>query len=57
MGAEIADLALPEDDHFRLDVGHMIDAIVPHTKAVHICNPNNPTARMISRKDVLEIVA
>lgn len=57
MGAEMVDLPLPEEDGFRLDVGSMIDAIVPGTKAVYICNPNNPTARMISRKEVLEVVA
>jgi threonine-phosphate decarboxylase len=57
MGAEMVDLPLPEEDGFRLDVGSMIEAIVPGTKAVYVCNPNNPTARMISRKEVMELVA
>ena len=49
MGAEISDLPLPEDDSFRLDISSMIEAMVPETKAVYVCNPNNPTARMRGR--------
>jgi threonine-phosphate decarboxylase len=56
MGAEIADLPLPEDDSFRLDISSMMEAMVPGTKAVYVCNPNNPTARMLPRKEVLELV-
>ena len=57
MGAEMVDLPLTRGGRLPMDVGSMIDAIVPGTKAVYICNPNNPTARMISRKEVMEIVA
>lgn len=56
MGAELVDLPLPEEDAFRLDVGNMVNAIAPGTKAVYVCNPNNPTARMLARKEVMEIV-
>jgi threonine-phosphate decarboxylase len=57
MGAEMVDLPLPEDDSFRLDIGDMTAAMVPGTKAIYVCNPNNPTARMLSRKEVLELVS
>lgn len=57
MGAELVDLPLPEDDSFRLDIGSMIEEMVPGTRAVYVCNPNNPTARMLSRKEVLELVS
>lgn len=57
MGAELVDLPLPEDDHFRLDIGSMIEEMVPGTRAVYVCNPNNPTARMLPRKEVLELVS
>jgi threonine-phosphate decarboxylase len=56
MGARLVDLPLPEEDHFRLDVGKLI-AQLDGAKATYICNPNNPTSRMVRRKDVLEIVA
>ncbi len=56
MGADIIDLALPEENGFQMDVGSMVNAIVPGTKVVYVCNPNNPTARMISRKEVMELV-
>jgi len=57
MGAVLIDLSLPEDDSFRLDIGDMIGKMTPGTRAVYLCNPNNPTARMLSRKEVLELVS
>lgn len=57
MGAEMVDLPLPEDDAFRLDIGSMMSTMLPGTRAVYVCNPNNPTARMLPRKDVLELVS
>ncbi|MBI0583435.1 MAG: histidinol-phosphate aminotransferase family protein [Methanomassiliicoccus sp.] len=56
MGARLIDLPLPEDDAFRLDVDDLIGEMVPGTRAVYVCNPNNPTARMLSRGEVLELV-
>jgi threonine-phosphate decarboxylase len=57
MGASIVDMFLHEEDSFRLDVGRMISLITSDTKVVYICNPNNPTARMLSRKEVMEVVS
>jgi threonine-phosphate decarboxylase len=57
MGAKMVDLPLPEDDSFRLDIDTMIGEMAPGTRAVYVCNPNNPTARMLTRKEVLELVS
>lgn len=56
MGAQMVDAPLTEDSSFRMDVGRLLEAIGPGTKAVYLCNPNNPTGRMISRKEVMELV-
>ncbi len=56
MGARFADLPLPEDDAFRPDVAAYIEAMVPGTKAIYLCNPNNPTSRIMSSKEVMEVV-
>jgi threonine-phosphate decarboxylase len=57
MGAEIVDLPLLEEDGFRLDIGEMIEAVSRRPRATYLCNPNNPTARMLSRGEVLEVVS
>lgn len=56
MGAKMVDLPLPEDDGFHPDIGDLISAMGPGSKAVFLCNPNNPTARMVSKKEVMEVV-
>ena len=56
MGARFVDLPLPEDDGFHPDIGDIVSAMVQGTKALYLCNPNNPTARMLSRKEVMEVV-
>ncbi|MDW5563071.1 MAG: histidinol-phosphate transaminase [Methanomassiliicoccus sp.] len=56
MGAELVNLPLPEGESFRLDIGSMIDEMISGTRAVYVCNPNNPTARMLPRREVLELV-
>jgi threonine-phosphate decarboxylase len=57
MGADIVDLPLSEEDKFRVHIGRTIDSLTPRTRALYLCNPNNPTARMLSRSEVLEIVS
>jgi len=56
MGAKFTDVPLPEDDGFHPDISTLIDAMSPGTKAIYVCNPNNPTARMLTRKEVMEVV-
>lgn len=56
MGARIADHPLREEDGFRMDIGPLINDLEPGTKAVYLCNPNNPIGRMIERREVMELV-
>lgn len=55
MGARMVDLPLAPESGFRLDMAVMLSAL-DGAKAVYLCNPNNPTSRMVGRKDLLEIV-
>lgn len=56
MGARMVDHPLREEDGFRVDVGSLINALDRETKAVYLCNPNNPVGRMIGRREVMELV-
>lgn len=55
MGANLVDYRLPAEDEFRPDIGRLIGSL-DGAKAVYLCNPNNPTSRMVSRKEILELV-
>lgn len=46
-------LTLPD---FQLNVDRIIDAIDQHTKAVFLCSPNNPTANLMNRDDIIAIL-
>lgn len=41
---------VPLDRDLRHDLSAMADAIGPHTKAVFICNPNNPTGTTVTKE-------
>jgi threonine-phosphate decarboxylase len=56
MGARMVDVPLDEERSFRIDTGRLISAVGPGTKAVYLCNPNNPTGLMIGRGEVMELV-
>ncbi len=55
-GGKVNDLLLLEAEDFRMDVERILPRITPSTKALYICNPNNPTGRVEARKKILEIV-
>lgn len=40
---------VPLDDEWRHDLDAMAEAIGPRTKAVFVCNPNNPTGTVVTR--------
>ncbi|HSV42414.1 MAG TPA: histidinol-phosphate transaminase [Methanomassiliicoccales archaeon] len=52
-GAELVEVPLREDNDLRLDLTEMISAL-KGCKAAFVCNPNNPTGRILPRKEVLE---
>lgn len=43
-------VTVPLDSDWRHDLSAMADAIGPRTKAVFLCNPNNPTGTVVSRE-------
>lgn len=53
-GARIRPLALKEKDDFRVEPAAFIEAMRGAGMAV-LCNPNNPTGRLLERDAVLEI--
>lgn len=55
MGARLVDHPLPFDDGFSLDVAELIGRL-EGAKAAYVCNPNNPTSRMVGRRDLLDLV-
>ncbi len=54
-------LDMPEKDHFQLQPEMLIDAVHQHKttgiEAIILCNPNNPTGQLLSKKALLPVVA
>ena len=42
-------------EDFNLDIDAVEEAVSPRTKAIFVCNPNNPTGRLYQRSDLLEL--
>jgi histidinol-phosphate aminotransferase len=55
MGGVSVKIPLKEDLSMNLDA--MIEAITDKTKLMYICNPNNPIANIINKKELEEFVA
>lgn len=55
MGARLVDHVLPCDQDFKLDIAELAGQL-DGAKAVYVCNPNNPTSRMVGRRDLLDLV-
>lgn len=56
MGGVINKISLMEDEEFSLNVESLFDSIDKSTKAIFLCNPNNPTSRFESKSKILEVV-
>jgi len=41
---------------YSLDAQRLLDAIDAHTKVIFLCSPNNPTANLLNREEMLKIV-
>lgn len=57
--AAINDIALREvllEEDFSLDTDKLLSACDPHTKAIFLCSPNNPSGNAFPREQLLEIV-
>jgi aspartate/methionine/tyrosine aminotransferase len=55
-GATVKAVPLDGKTGFMLDPIALEQAITPHTKAILINNPNNPTGRVLTREEVLGVV-
>lgn len=55
-GIEISYNELYDKDDFRIDAEKISNKLSKDVKALYICNPNNPTGRIESRKKILDIV-
>ena len=56
VGAKVIYNELSESNDFRIDYDSLSDKITDKTKAVYICNPNNPTGRIEPRDKILNFV-
>lgn len=54
MGANV--LVVPAADGYRHDLKRMAEAVTEKTKAIFICNPNNPTGTIISHRQLQEFI-
>src|SRR4051794_8231106 len=58
LGARVTRIALrPEGGAWRLDIGRLLDAVTPATRALLINAPNNPTGWTLSRAEQEAIVS
>ncbi len=44
------------DDGWSLDVDQLHDAVTKRTKAIMVCNPNNPTGHVLTESEMEEVV-
>ena len=54
MGAKVNKIPLTED--YRLNIDLMISACNRNTKAIFICNPNNPTGTIITKSEFIKLM-
>ncbi len=59
-GAEVVFMPLSEENGYRLDVRASVDLINDNQNngidAVFLCNPNNPTGHLLSKKEIISIL-
>jgi threonine-phosphate decarboxylase len=54
-GGEVLELTMPEQSGFKLPVDEIIKSL-PGVDLLFLCNPNNPTGRLIDRNTILTIL-
>ncbi len=55
MGAKLKFMPLPRDEDFALNADQLLDAAKGDIKAIYLCNPNNPTSKLVPKRDILRI--
>ena len=56
IGARIIYFPLSEDNSFKINFEELFEKIDRSIKAVFLCNPNNPTSKVETKKKILEFV-
>jgi len=54
--AGIVPVAVPLDADYRYDVDAMLAAVTDRTRAIYVCNPNNPTGTYVAREALLRLL-
>ena len=60
VNAGLQELRVPmssKDGHWQMDWDAMADALLPSTRMIAICNPQNPTGRCFSESELAELAA
>jgi threonine-phosphate decarboxylase len=55
-GGKLKYIKLNENEGFTIDLNNFLREIGSATKAIFLCNPNNPTSTLIPREYLLEII-
>lgn len=55
-GSEVDYFQLCEEDEFRLDTDRLMDSLSEDLDLIVICNPNNPTGKLVDRESLLGII-
>ena len=55
-GTAVRTVAMSETDDFAFDAERIVAAIGPHTRAIVICSPSNPTGRVIKSDEAEKLV-
>ncbi len=56
VGAEIDYVPLRPEKDYRIDIGELKGKLTEGTRALYICNPNNPTGRVEEREKIISII-
>ena len=56
-GAQVKEVHLDVDRDWALDIAALDEAVGPDTKMICVCNPNNPTGRIMSEVEMDAVVA
>ncbi|MFT4538117.1 MAG: aspartate/methionine/tyrosine aminotransferase [Planctomycetota bacterium] len=56
-GVEVTPFALRPENGWAPDMEQLRAAVTPRTKLIAVCNPNNPTGRIMTRPEMEEVVA
>ncbi len=54
--ANVEVVEIPLTDHYHLQVDHILNKSMTHSKLLFICHPNNPTGNSMSMKDIEKIL-